>query len=149
MRILFLTDNFPPEVNAPASRTFAHCKNWVKHGHEVTVITCAPNFPLGKVYNGYKNKFYQKEWMEGIKVIRVWSYIAANEGFFKRTLDFISFVIFFCGDISKMRYNCSNFPAIFYSFDRKDFAFLEKETMDNGSTGYMARVYKNSRSNER
>ena len=61
MRILFLTDNFPPEVNAPASRTYDHAKEWVKAGHSVTVITCFPNFPKGKVYDGYKNKFYQKE----------------------------------------------------------------------------------------
>lgn len=93
MRILFLTDNFPPEVNAPASRTFAHCKHWVKQGHQVTVITCAPNFPLGKVYEGYRNKLCQKEMIEGIQVIRVWSYIAANEGFVKRVLDYISFSV--------------------------------------------------------
>jgi len=39
MHILFLTDNFPPEVNAPASRIFEHCREWVKAGHKVTVIT--------------------------------------------------------------------------------------------------------------
>ena len=93
MKILFLTDNFPPEVNAPASRTYDHVCEWKKYGHEITVITCAPNFPKGKVYDGYKNKWYQTETMDGIKVIRVWSYIAANKGFLKRTLDFISFSV--------------------------------------------------------
>ena len=48
MHILFLSDNFPPEVNAPASRTHEHCKEWVAAGHQVTVITCAPNFPKGR-----------------------------------------------------------------------------------------------------
>ena len=48
-KILFLTDNFPPEVNAPASRTYDHCKEWVKSGADVTVITCFPNFPQGHV----------------------------------------------------------------------------------------------------
>ncbi len=93
MKILFLTDNFPPEVNAPATRTYEHCREWVKLGAEVTVITCAPNFPQGKVYDGYKNKLYQTEMVDGIKVIRVWSYIVANKGFIKRTLDFISFSV--------------------------------------------------------
>lgn len=93
MRILFLTDNFPPEVNAPASRTFDHCREWVKAGAEVTVITCAPNFPQGKVYPPYKNKLWQEEIMDGIRVIRVWTYIVANKGFLKRTLDFISFSV--------------------------------------------------------
>lgn len=92
MHILFLTDNFPPEVNAPASRTFEHCREWVKAGHQVTVITCAPNFPKGKVFDGYRNKLWQSEEMAGMRVIRVWSYITANEGFIKRILDYQSFM---------------------------------------------------------
>lgn len=93
MHILFLTDNFPPEVNAPASRTFEHCREWVRAGHRVTVITCAPNFPKGRVFEGYRNKLWQTEEMEGIRVIRVWTYITANEGFLKRILDYQSFMV--------------------------------------------------------
>jgi glycosyltransferase involved in cell wall biosynthesis len=92
VHILFLTDNFPPEVNAPASRTFEHCREWVKAGHRVTVITCAPNFPKGKVFDGYSNRLWQRERMDGIEVIRVWSYITANEGFSRRVLDYLSFM---------------------------------------------------------
>ena len=92
MHLLFLTDNFPPEVNAPASRTFEHCREWVRKGHRVTVITCAPNFPKGKVFDGYQNKAFQTETIEGIEVIRVWSYITANEGFVRRILDYLSFM---------------------------------------------------------
>ena len=91
MKLLFLTDNFPPEVNAPATRTYEHWQEWIKRGVEVTVITCAPNFPHGKVYDSYENKLYQKENIEGIEVIRVWSYIASNQGFTKRILDYCSF----------------------------------------------------------
>lgn len=93
MHILFLTDNFPPESNAPASRTFEHCREWVRAGHQVTVITCAPNFPKGKVFDGYRNKLWQQDVMAGIRVIRVWSYITANEGFVKRILDYQSFML--------------------------------------------------------
>lgn len=93
MHILFITDNFPPEVNAPASRTFEHCREWVRQGYQVTIITCAPNFPKGRVYDGYKNRLFQTEEMDGIKVIRVWSYITANEGFVKRILDYVSFMV--------------------------------------------------------
>ena len=116
MRILFLTDNFPPEVNAPASRTFDHCKEWVKAGAEVTVITCNPNFPQGKVYEGYKNKWFkQEEMMEGIRVIRVWTYIVPNVGFLKRTLDFISFSIsaFFTGLFVKTDIIVATSPQFF------------------------------------
>ncbi|ACL03035.1 glycosyl transferase group 1 [Desulfatibacillum aliphaticivorans] len=93
MHILFLTDNFPPEVNAPASRTFEHCKEWVGAGHRVTVITGVPNFPHGRVYPGYHNKIWQQDEMAGIRVIRVWTYIAANAGFAKRIVDYISYMI--------------------------------------------------------
>ncbi len=93
MHILFLTDNFPPEVNAPASRTFEHCRAWVRSGHQVTVITCAPNFPKGQVYDGYRNRLWCSESMDGIQVIRVWSYITANQGFLKRTLDYVSYMV--------------------------------------------------------
>lgn len=93
MHILFLTDNFPPESNAPASRTFEHCREWVRAGHQVTVITCAPNFPKGKVFDGYRNRLWHQEVMAGIRVIRVWSYITANEGFVKRILDYQSFML--------------------------------------------------------
>jgi glycosyltransferase involved in cell wall biosynthesis len=91
MKLLFLSDNFPPEVNAPATRTFEHCREWARSGIEVTVITCFPNFPEGKLFAGYKNRLFQKEDIEGIRVIRVFTYITANHGFYKRTVDYISF----------------------------------------------------------
>ena len=91
MRILFLTDNFPPETNAPATRTHEHCKKWVEIGYQVTVITCFPNFPKGKVFEGYTNKLYQEEIIDGINVIRVWSYITENTGFVKRIIDYVSY----------------------------------------------------------
>jgi len=93
MHVLFLTDNFPPEVNAPASRTHEHCRQWVAAGARVTVITCAPNFPKGRVFDGYRNRLWQQEVMDGIRVIRVWSYITANEGFARRVLDYMSFML--------------------------------------------------------
>ena len=93
MHILFLTDNFVPETNAPATRTWEHTRRWVQAGHQVTVITGAPNFPAGQVFPGYRNRLYQTETLEGVRVIRVWTYITANEGFLKRTLDYLSFMI--------------------------------------------------------
>jgi glycosyltransferase involved in cell wall biosynthesis len=92
MRILFLTDNFPPEGNAPATRTYEHAVRWVSAGHEVTVITGAPNFPEGVLFPGYRNAWYGVEDMDGIRVVRVKTYITANEGFLRRTLDYMSFM---------------------------------------------------------
>ncbi len=92
MKILFLTDNFAPESNAPAIRTHEHTRSWVEMGHEVTVITCVPNFPAGVVFEGYRNRLFQREVIDGVQVIRVWTYITRNEGFLKRTLDYVSFM---------------------------------------------------------
>ena len=125
MKILFLTDNFPPEVNAPASRTFEHVKEWHKAGHDITVITCAPNFPKGEVYAGYKNKLYQTEMMDGIKVVRVWSYIAENKGFVKRTLDYISYSVtsFFAGLFQKTDIIVATSPQFFTALSGRTLAF--------------------------
>lgn len=93
MHILFFTENFPPEVNAAATRVYERACYWIKWGHEVTIITSAPNFPQGKVYPGYQNKWYQVEIIDGIKVVRVKTYIAPNQGVIKRTMDFLSFMV--------------------------------------------------------
>lgn len=128
MKILFITDNFPPEVNAPATRTFAHCKEWVKDDVEVTVITCAPNFPFGKVYDGYKNRLYQTEMIEGIKVIRVWSYIAENKGFIRRTLDYISFAFssFLVGLFIKTDVIIATSPQFFTTWSASMLSILKR-----------------------
>ena len=93
VRILFLSDNFPPEGNAPATRLHEHARRWVREGHKVTVITCAPNFPEGRLFAGYRNAWRHVEMLDGIRVVRVKTYITANEGFLKRTLDYMSFML--------------------------------------------------------
>lgn len=93
MKILFLTHYFPPEVNAPASRTFEHCREWAREGHDVTVVTNTPNHPKGEIYPGYRNRLIQKEDMGEIQVIRMLTYVTANEGVIKRTLNFVLFLM--------------------------------------------------------
>ncbi|MEM9140961.1 MAG: glycosyltransferase family 4 protein [Pseudomonadota bacterium] len=92
MRILFFTDNFPPETNAPATRTWDHVRVWATAGHQVTVITTAPNFPRGKVFDGYRNDWRSVEVREGVRIVRVKTYIAANQGTARRMLDYLSFM---------------------------------------------------------
>ena len=93
MRILYVTDRFLPEISPPCFRTMEHAQVWKKMGHEVTVLTCAPNSPHGKVFDGYRNRLFQTEVMDGIPVIRIWSYMTSNEGIIKRSLDYLSFAL--------------------------------------------------------
>ena len=92
VNILFLTENFPPETNAAATRVFERACYWVKAGHRVTVITSQPNFPEGKLFPGYENRWRHVEEMSGIRVVRVKTFIAPNRGVVWRTIDFLSFM---------------------------------------------------------
>ena len=91
MRILFISHYFPPEVNAPASRTHEHCRRWVADGHDVTVITGVPNHPAGELFPGFENRWLQEESVDGIRVIRTWMLLTPNAGFLRRILNYVLF----------------------------------------------------------
>jgi glycosyltransferase involved in cell wall biosynthesis len=94
MHILFFSHYFPPEGNAPASRTYEHCVRWVKAGHQVTVITCVPNVPDGVPYPGFQNRLRSHhQSVDGIDVVRVWTYLAPNAGFIRRILNYLSYMV--------------------------------------------------------
>jgi colanic acid biosynthesis glycosyl transferase WcaI len=93
MKILFFSDNYPPERNAAASRVHERAVYWARWGHAVQVITGAPNFPEGRVHDGYTNAWHRREQREGVDVIRVKTFIAANEGKWLRIADFLSFMV--------------------------------------------------------
>ncbi len=92
MRIWFFSHYFPPEGNAPASRVFETARRWVSAGHQVTVITGPPSVPDGVIYGGYRNGF-QRQSMAGIDVVRVRTYVAANRGILRRSLNFVSYMV--------------------------------------------------------
>lgn len=93
MHILFLSHYFPPEVNAPASRTYENAKRWVRAGHKVTVLTCHPSHPGGVVYPGFKNSVHAWDEIDAIRVLRVGTYLSANKGFVKRISNYVSFML--------------------------------------------------------
>ena len=93
VKILFLTHYFPPEVNAPANRTHEHARRWVADGHEVTVVTGVPNHPRGELFEGYRNRWLQEEEIDGIRVLRTWMYLASNQGFARRILNYVLFAV--------------------------------------------------------
>jgi colanic acid biosynthesis glycosyl transferase WcaI len=88
MNILFITYYFQPEPNFFFCLPFA--KELVRRGHKVEVLTGFPNYPGGKIYDGYKVKFIHRETLEGIPVIRVPLYPSHDQSSVKRTLSYIS-----------------------------------------------------------
>lgn len=94
MKILFFSHYFPPEVNAPATRTYEHCRRWVASGHDVTVVTCVPNCPDGVAFGGYKNRLRrQVEEVDGIRVVRIWTHLAPNAGTIRRIANYVSYQV--------------------------------------------------------
>ena len=93
MRILFISHYFLPEMGAPAARVYELSRAWLQRGHQVTVITGPPNHPTGILHQGYRNRFFQKEKVEGVEVIRSYVYLAPNRGFGKRIVNYLSFML--------------------------------------------------------
>jgi colanic acid biosynthesis glycosyl transferase WcaI len=88
MRILFLTQWFQPE---PFIKGLPFAKALQDRGHEIEVLTGFPNYPGGKIYNGYKIRLYKRELMDGIRVNRVALYPSHDKSAFRRILNYISF----------------------------------------------------------
>jgi glycosyltransferase involved in cell wall biosynthesis len=93
MKILFLCQYFPPEPGAPAARTHEHAKEWVRSGHEVTVVCGVPNHPDGEVPLHYRHHFLYEESLDGIRVLRCWFLTAPNAGRVRRSVAFVSFMV--------------------------------------------------------
>jgi glycosyltransferase involved in cell wall biosynthesis len=93
MKILLLAQFFPPEP-APGGIILKELATYlVKEGHEVTVVTGFPNYPLGIKYKEYRGKFFLTENIEGIHVIRTFLYCSPNKKAFHRSLNYVSFTL--------------------------------------------------------
>lgn len=92
MRVLFISQYFPPEMGAPAARTWELARRWVAAGASVTVVTAIPNHPTGVIPEAYRGARLFEEEIEGVRVIRTWIYAAPNRGFWRRSLNYVSFM---------------------------------------------------------
>lgn len=92
MNIAFYSHYFTPEIGAPSARIYDMAHQWMKSGHQVEVVTCFPNHPVGQLYPGYQSGLYRHEKLDGIEVHRHWTYITSNKGFVKKTLGHISYL---------------------------------------------------------
>lgn len=91
MKILYASQYFPPEMGAPAARVHEMSREWVRLGHQVTVLTGFPNHPTGVVPPEYRGQWLRRDIIDGIQVVRVPIYAAANKGFAKRIVNYLSF----------------------------------------------------------
>ncbi|MBC8066993.1 MAG: glycosyltransferase family 4 protein [Deltaproteobacteria bacterium] len=91
MRILYLSQYFPPEMGAPAARVSELAARWAERGHEVCVLTGFPNHPTGVVPPEYRGRVLQREQWRGVEVLRTWIYATANKGVLRRGLAYGSF----------------------------------------------------------
>ena len=88
MRIMFMAQCYAPEDVSAAVLITELATDLVRRGHQVAFITGAPNYPQGRVFAGYPNRAYQVEWLEGVRVVRTWSYISPSKGFWPRLLHY-------------------------------------------------------------
>ena len=92
MKLLILTQYFPPEVGAPQNRLFELAVRLKKLGVDVSVLTAMPNYPQMKIYDGYEGKDYMYEEIEGIPVHRSSIYLPKSKSIVQRLLNYFSFV---------------------------------------------------------
>ncbi len=81
MKLLILTQYYPPETGAPQNRLSDLAKRLVSWGHQVDVLTALPNYPENEVCPGYKYRANTSEWLDGVRVSRVGIYVPAKKTF--------------------------------------------------------------------
>lgn len=90
MKILYVVQTFPPEPGA-TKRPARQAAIWAQAGHDITVVTALPSYPLGRRLPGYRGRVFVREQVDGVEVLRVPTLISPNLGFVRRTLSFASF----------------------------------------------------------
>lgn len=93
MRVCFLTHYFPPEVGAPQTRIDLLARTLAARGAEVTVHTCFPHYPSGRIAAPYNNRPWLTERRGDVHVVRSAVYPAPNRGFTRRLSDHGSFAL--------------------------------------------------------
>ncbi len=93
MKILVLTQNFPPEVGATATRLHRMTKKLAERNHQVTVITAMPNYPTGRVFDGHRGKIRQQDELDRVRIVRTWIHPSQSSKSLPRFLSYASFAL--------------------------------------------------------
>lgn len=132
MKLLFLTQYYPPEVGAPQNRLHDLAVRLKKTGIEVDVLTAMPNYPKMEMHEGYKGKKYYKETIDDILVYRSWVYVTKSKGVFKRLINYFSFVF-------------TSFWIGLFKTKKYDYILCESPPLFLGITAYLLCVFKKSK----
>lgn len=92
MKLLIVTQYFPPEVGAPQNRLYELAIRLINEGVDVHVLTAMPNYPVGEIFEAYKDKDYVFEDMDGLHVHRAGIYATGSKSITKRLRNYFSFV---------------------------------------------------------
>ena len=92
-KIGILTQVYKPEMGAAPNRLHEMANGLKALGWEVSVITSMPNYPHGKIFNGYRGKFRLTEYLDEIEIRRYWLYPSNSKRAILRLLNWISFSI--------------------------------------------------------
>jgi glycosyltransferase involved in cell wall biosynthesis len=92
MKLTILSQYYPPEVGAPQARLSELAANFVRRGHEVTVLTATPNYPIGRIHEGYRG-FCRREERDGVHTIRTFIYPTQSARVVRRLTNYFSFVL--------------------------------------------------------
>ena len=92
MHLAILTQYYPPEMGAPQARLSELAAAFVARGHDVEVLTAMPNYPLGRVHDGYGGVL-RRESRDGVRVVRTFVYATQRLDLVHRLTSYASFVL--------------------------------------------------------
>jgi glycosyltransferase involved in cell wall biosynthesis len=93
LKILILTQYYPPETGAPQNRLSSLAKYLALSGNEVSVLTAMPNYPKMEIQEGYKRRWFVKEEVDKITVYRSSIFVSKSKSISIRLLNYFSFMI--------------------------------------------------------
>ncbi len=124
MKLLILTQYYPPETGAAQNRLHELAKRLKNNGVSVEVLTAMPNYPQMRISDGYQWKCHKKEIIDSIPVLRSWIYVKNSKSIIHRLLNYFSFVI-------------SSFFAGWFRTGKIDYIFCESPPLFLGISAFL------------
>lgn len=132
LRLLILTQYFPPETGAPQARLSEMALLLKEKGVEVEILTAMPNYPAGKIFDGYQGKWFCREKWKNLSIIRSFIYPTKNPKMIPRLLNYFSFVF-------------SSLLAGIFMTRKADIILVESPPLFLGISAWLLKTFKRSK----